>query len=67
MNRNENILINEIKEEICNECGRSVKFRSGFFVNRVIDLNPVEERKNMNKPFPEGTFICSECDEKIHN
>ena len=51
--------------EKCNECGRSVKIGSGLFVGRVIDLNDVDFRKYMNKPFPEGDFICLECDEEI--
>ena len=27
--------------EICNECGRSVRFGSGWFANRVPDLNDI--------------------------
>jgi len=50
--------------EICNECGRSVKWGSGWFVNRVPDLNEPEERKVAGRPFPEGDFVCAECDEK---
>jgi hypothetical protein len=50
--------------EICNECGRSVKPGSGLFVNRVPDFNSPEERKEMGKPFPEGDFVCAECDAK---
>lgn len=39
--------------ELCNECGRSVKFGSGLFINRVPDFNDYEYRKKeMNKPFP---------------
>jgi len=51
--------------EICNECGRSVKFGSGWFINRIFDDSTPEERKEMGKPFPEGDFICAECDEKF--
>ena len=51
--------------ETCNECGRSVAWGSGDFVNRVIDLNDVETRIEMGKPFPNGNFICAECDNKI--
>ena len=51
--------------EICNECGRSVKPGTGFFVNRVCDLNDKKTRIEMGKPFPEGDFICIVCDEKI--
>ena len=51
--------------EICNECGRSVKAGSGLFVNRVPDLNDIETRKAGNKPYPEGDYICRECEEKF--
>ncbi len=47
---------------ICNECGRSVKEGSGRFVNRIPDCNTQEERKEMGKPYPEGDFVCAECD-----
>ena len=50
------------EKEICNECGVSVKFGSGHFVNRVPDLNDPETRKEMGKPFPNGEWICSKCD-----
>src|ERR1035437_482116 len=50
------------EKEICNECGESVKVGSGHFVNRVPDLNDLETRLEMGKPFPQGEFICSKCD-----
>jgi len=53
--------------EICNECGRSVKWGSGFFVNRVVDFNDTEYRIEMGKPFPKGDFICIECDLAIRS
>ncbi len=59
--------MNMIKE-ICNECGESVKFgeKSRKYLNRVFDFNDYECRRNeMKKPFPEGEFICYECDRKI--
>ena len=48
----------------CNECGRSVAPGSGRFVNRVPDLNEPEERKAAGKPFPQGDYLCAECDAK---
>ena len=51
--------------QVCNECGGSVKFGSGHFDNRVLDLNDVETRLEMGKPFPLGEWICSTCDNKI--
>lgn len=52
-------------KEICNECGRSVKPGSGLFVNRIHDFNDYETRAKMAKPFPEGCFICIECDKRL--
>mgnify|MGYP001559717993 CR=1 FL=1 len=51
--------------QICNECGKSVALGSGRFVNRVVDLNDTATRKEMGKPFPNGDYICWECDAEI--
>ena len=51
--------------EFCTECGKSVKFGSGRFVNRIPDFNIIEDKKEMQKPFPQGDFMCQECDLKI--
>ncbi|MCM8832267.1 MAG: hypothetical protein NC918_08765 [Candidatus Omnitrophica bacterium] len=51
--------------EICNECGRDVGWKSGLFINRVIDFDDYKTRKEMNKPFPQGDYICRECEEKL--
>lgn len=53
--------------DICNECGHSVKPGSGNFVNRVPDCNDVETRKENGKRFPEGDFICAECENKRYS
>lgn len=53
-------------KEICNECDRSVKAGTGLYVNRIMDFNDYMERVKMNKPFPEGNFICSECEDKLN-
>ena len=50
--------------EVCNMCGRSVAFGSGWFVNRVPDLNTKSEREAEGRPYPEGDLICAECDER---
>ena len=47
--------------KICNECGVSVAFGSGNFVNRVPDFNDFETKQEMGKPFPEGEFLCESC------
>jgi len=51
--------------EICNECGKSVKPKTGLFVNRVPDFNDMETRIEMGKPFPVGDFICPICDFRL--
>ena len=51
----------KVMKEICNECGKPVKFGSGRFVNRISDFNTQAYRKSMGKPYPEGDFICEEC------
>ena len=49
--------------EICNECGQSVALGDGRFVNRAPDLNTLEQRQDMGKPFPEGDWVCAGCDD----
>ena len=51
----------ENQKEICCECGKSVKGGSGKFVNRVLNLDDLEEKKKMGFSYPEGNFICAEC------
>ena len=46
------------------ECGKSVAFGSGLYVNRIPDANTVEERVEMGVPFPEGEFHCIVCEQK---
>jgi hypothetical protein len=52
--------------QICNECGKSVKAGSGLFVNRTPDFNDYKVRIEMQKPFPEGAYICIGCEEKLN-
>jgi len=52
--------------EICNECGRSVEFGSGRFINRIPDLDSISTRKENGKPYPEGNFMCKECEDKYY-
>ena len=64
----EEIIITNI--ETCNECGKSVKWGSERYINRIPDLNDKETRLEMGKPFPDGEFICEEClikDQKTDN
>jgi len=53
--------------EICNHCGRSVSSGSGLFVNRIPDFNDIETRIVNGLNFPEGDFICRECDIQSSN
>lgn len=50
--------------QICNECGDSVRWGSGRFINRIPDLNDERTRMANNKKFPKGNFLCAECDAK---
>lgn len=52
--------------EICNECGKNVAVGTGLFVNRVIDLNDKNMRVEMGKPFPEGDYICINCENLLN-
>jgi len=47
----------------CNECGDSVEFGSGKFVNRVHDFNTPSIRYEMGKAFPYGGYVCAECED----
>jgi len=63
-----NMFIHEEKEnnnlnEFCNRCGRSVKLGTGLFVNRIPDLNDILTREENSFRFPNGDFVCIECDE----
>lgn len=48
--------------EICVECGHSVKLGLGKFVNRIPVLDDYETKKENGRPFPDGEWICEECD-----
>ena len=53
--------------EICNECGKSVALGSGRFVNRVPDLDDFETRKANGKPYPQGEYVCEQCDRRYRD
>lgn len=60
--------ITEATATICNQCGRSVKPGSGWYVDRVpSDFGGVEGAKTSGAPYPEGAWQCGECanDENI--
>ena len=49
--------------EICVECGKSVKFGSGRFVNRIPVCDDYKEKVAGGRPFPKGEYMCAECEE----
>lgn len=54
-------------EEICLECGESVAFGSGKFVNRIPVCDSVEENADKGVDFPQGGYICYECECKAYD
>lgn len=54
-----------IKEtnETCYECGRSVAWGSGRFVNRIPSGDSYKLRKDMGVLYPNGDWLCAECEE----
>ncbi|CAG0981365.1 hypothetical protein METP3_02101 [Methanosarcinales archaeon] len=61
-------LLDTTKEfELCSFCGKSVAWGSGKYVNRIPDLNEKEIRLKMGRPFPEGEFVCADCDVRTEN
>ena len=48
--------------QLCAECGQSVAPDSVCFVNRV-PLEALAQRLSNGFPFPEGAFMCAECDQ----
>lgn len=48
--------------QYCNRCGRSVRFGSGWFVNRVPDFNDPQTRIANGWRYFEGDYVCAECD-----
>lgn len=55
-------VVTEEESEVCNECGVSVAFGIGGYVNRVPDLNSIITRIQMGKPYPLGDYICARCE-----
>lgn len=56
-------LIYDNRERLrCNQCGDLVGKGTAKFVNRVPDLNTVNDRIDIGRPFPKGDYICAECD-----
>lgn len=49
--------------ERCWNCGKSVAWRSGRYVNRIPSLDSVEVRRENGAPHPEGEYLCSKCEE----
>ncbi len=54
--------VNSVLVEVCSHCGHDVSRGSGRFVNRIQDLNDVQTRRENERVFPRGDFVCAECD-----
>jgi hypothetical protein len=55
-------ILDELAKETCYECGESVAWGSGKYVNRIPSLDCVAERKEMGVANPTGEWLCDECD-----
>lgn len=55
-------VITSEESETCNECGISVAWGSGWYVNRVPDFNSIIQRIKMGKRYPLGDYVCARCD-----
>jgi hypothetical protein len=53
-------------EALCAECGHSVLPGSGRFANRVLIFDSYATRRNMGYPYPEGAYLCAECEQAIN-
>jgi len=51
--------------ETCRNCGDSVTWGSGKLVNRIPDGNDMETRIANGDQFPEGDYLCGECEDKF--
>ena len=50
--------------EICTVCGKKVSPGTSGFVNRIPDFNDLKTKREMGRKFPEGEYVCAECDSK---
>src|SRR4030067_873293 len=51
-----------VTRETCWNCGSSVAWRSGRFVNRIPSLDSEEIRRENGSPYPKGGYLCFECE-----
>ncbi|MBU3968416.1 MAG: hypothetical protein KKG76_13780 [Euryarchaeota archaeon] len=51
-----------VTRETCWNCGSSVAWGSGRFVNRIPSLDSEEVRREHGSPYPKGGFLCFECE-----
>jgi len=58
-----NYYVGLIMVDVCQDCGRSVEWGSGRFCDRIPDFDSYEDRVEKNCMFPEGAYICEECDQ----
>ena len=54
-------------DNICVICGKSVKFGSGRYINRICVFDSYKEKVKLNYSFPKGKYICESCDTPLKN
>ena len=60
---NQNERWQDMKKQSCVECGQSVRFGSGLYVNRIPVLDDYQTKVDNGRPFPRGEWICINCEE----
>jgi predicted Zn-ribbon and HTH transcriptional regulator len=51
-----------LTKETCWNCGNSVVWGSGRFVNRIPSLDSEDVRRENGSPYPKGGYLCFECE-----
>ncbi len=56
-----------VTKETCWNCGNSVAFGSGRFVNRIPSFDSEGIRRENGAPYPKGGYLCFECGKGFEN
>ncbi len=57
--------VEAVTKETCWNCGNSVVWGSGRFVNRIPSLDSEEVRRENGAQYPKGGYLCFECEKGL--